>query len=155
LPQATANQARRTLQGSPTVATPTRRSRLMIAAGLGLAVLVILAILILSRSAGSAPQNSTLAPALGVVQVTPVATDENMVLVAQPEQVGKQPRDVTRFIVQNLTDTLDTGIPFSKLRIREYPTVITTADQARAAAKANHAWVIVWGSADDDAIDLQ
>src|SRR5262249_32793901 len=99
--------------------------------------------------------NGPLTPAADVILVAPVAADENMVLIAQPEQVGKQPRDVVRFVARNLTDTLDTGIPFSKLRIREYPKVITTADQARAAAKANHASVVIWGSVGDDAIDLQ
>ncbi len=150
LPQAASNPTK----SAPALPTVKGRGSLLITGGIVVLVLLLIAgVAILGRSTGT--QNSPLVPAADVVQVTPVAADENMVLVAQPEQVGKQPRDVMRFVVQNLTDTLDTGVPFSKLRIREYPKVITTADQARAAAKVNHAWVVVWGSVGDDAIDLQ
>src|SRR5262249_23396790 len=122
--------------------------------GIVVAMLLLIAgVAILGRFTGT--QNNSLGSGADVVQVTPVADNEDMVLVAEPEQDGKQPRDVTRLVVQNLTETLDTGIPFSNLRIREYPKVVTTTDQARAAAKANHAWVIVWGTVDDAAINLQ
>src|SRR5262249_28040449 len=130
-----------------------RRSFLTIG-GIGGGVLLLIAgVSIFGRFTGT--QKKSLGAGADVVQVTPVAGNEEMVVVAEPEKDGKQTRDVRRLVVQNLTETLDTGIPFSNLRIREYPKVVTTTDQARAAAKANHAWVIVWGTVDDAAINLQ
>jgi tetratricopeptide (TPR) repeat protein len=70
-----------------------------------------------------------------------------MVLVAQLEPLeGVAERDVTRFIVEDLTQTLENDIPFSNIRIREYPTVIASEDAAQDAAAANHATIIVWGN---------
>src|SRR5258707_9874399 len=74
-------------------ASPRPRWLPIVAGIAALVILVIAGIALLGRS--TTPPSATQAPAADVVQVAPVAADENMVLVAQPEQAGKQPRDVT------------------------------------------------------------
>jgi len=88
-------------------------------------------------------------------KVEPVAPDEYMVLVAQLEPLGAKERDVTRFIVDDLVQTLEVEVPFSKLRIREYPEVITSEEAALVAAEANKATVTVWGNYTPDFIELE
>jgi serine/threonine protein kinase/tetratricopeptide (TPR) repeat protein len=90
-----------------------------------------------------------------VPTVEPVAPDEYMVLVAQLEPLGVEERDVTRFIVDDLVQTLEVGVPFSKLRIREYPVMVTSEEAALAAAEANGATVMVWGNYTPDFIELE
>nr|MBA3874478.1 protein kinase [Anaerolineae bacterium] len=141
----------------PTPQKPSKRNNRLGAAVLLIAAVILVVVLAVISQHNSPSSTATQVPNTdtAIVQVPPVAADENMVLVAQLEQVGKQPRDVGRFISADLTNTLDTSLPFSKLRIRDYPKVISSPEQAIAVAKANHAWVIVWGSVDDDLIDLQ
>ena len=56
-----------------------------------------------------------------------------MVLVAQMEPLsGAEPREVSRFIVDDLVQTLEVSVPFSMVRIRDYPAVITSADAGAA-----------------------
>lgn len=99
---------------------------------------------------------STSAPTpTPVPTVEPVAPDEYMVLVAQLEPLGVQERDVTRFVVDNLVQVLEVEVPFSNVRIREYPGVITSAQAAQAVAEANGATVVVWGRYTPDSIELE
>jgi tetratricopeptide (TPR) repeat protein/cell division septation protein DedD len=90
-----------------------------------------------------------------VPTVEPVASDEYMVLVAQLEPLDAEERDVSRFIVDNLRRVLEDELPFSKIRIREYPEVITSGEAAWAAAEANGAMVVVWGNYTRDFIELE
>jgi len=78
-----------------------------------------------------------------------------MVLVAQLEPLDAEERDVSRFIVDNLRRVLEDELPFSKIRIREYPEVITSGEAAWAAAEANGAMVVVWGNYTRDFIELE
>jgi tetratricopeptide (TPR) repeat protein len=88
--------------------------------------------------------------------VEPVGSGDYLVLVAQLEPLdGVTERDVSRFVVEDLTAKLDTSVPFSNIRIREYPQVITTDKDARAAAEANRAAVIVWGNYTPESIELK
>lgn len=90
-----------------------------------------------------------------VMMVEPVADDELMVLIAQLEPLdGVTERDVTRFIVEDLTEQYE-NLPQSTVRVREYPAIITTDKAARAAAEANHAPVIVWGDYTPTGINLK
>ncbi|MBN1202536.1 MAG: protein kinase [Anaerolineae bacterium] len=90
-----------------------------------------------------------------VQTVRPVAAGEYMVLVANLEPLrDTTPRDVSRFIVDDLTKRLEHEVPFSNVRIRAYPGVITSHDAAQAAAEANEATVVVWGNYDDNFIEL-
>ncbi|MBN1565031.1 MAG: protein kinase [Anaerolineae bacterium] len=85
-----------------------------------------------------------------LLAVDPVDPGDYMILVANLEQIrassSAETRDVSRFIVDDLTQTLDTNIPFSNLRVRAYPAVITTQEQALQVAETNHAAVIIWGT---------
>ncbi|MBN1963329.1 MAG: protein kinase [Anaerolineae bacterium] len=122
-------------------------------------MVAITAIIVLGGGAdeGDHPE-STIPPqpaALGAALIEPVASDEYMVLVAQLEQVGGEPRSVTRFIVDDLTQALEVSVPFSRIRIREYPQVITTAADAQAAAQANQATIVIWGNYDADLIEVE
>jgi|GEM_PF-6051216 len=89
-----------------------------------------------------------------VVTVAPVAAGEYLILIAQPEPLGQARRDVARAIVDDLQRRLEREIPFSKLRIRAYPRIITNANEATSAAQANAATMIVWGNYDDTWVEL-
>ncbi|MCP4357360.1 MAG: tetratricopeptide repeat protein [Chloroflexi bacterium] len=90
-----------------------------------------------------------------VSPVQPVQPGEFMVLVAELEQIGGEDEDVTRFIADNLQQTLEVGLPFSNVRIRRYPEVITSAEEAKMAAAQAGAPVIVWGNSANDLIELE
>jgi serine/threonine protein kinase/tetratricopeptide (TPR) repeat protein len=79
---------------------------------------------------------------------------EYLVLVAAFEPNGGQ-RDVTRFIARDLQQKLETDVPFSKLRVRTTPQVIRSDDEARAAAEAAGAAVVVWGGYTADQITVE
>ncbi|HML23352.1 MAG TPA: tetratricopeptide repeat protein, partial [Aggregatilinea sp.] len=94
--------------------------------------------------------------------VTAVESGETMVLVAKLEQLsgieqlsGMRPRDVSRFIVDDLQQRLQTVAPFSSIRVRAYPQVITTEAQAMAVAEANGAAVIIWGNYNSSTVELE
>jgi hypothetical protein len=79
-----------------------------------------------------------------------------MVLVAQLEPLrGVSERNVTRFMVDNLAQTLEQQVPFSTVRIREYPQVITSSQAAQEVAQANGATVVVWGNYDAQFIETE
>ncbi len=89
--------------------------------------------------------------------VTSVPENNFMVLVAEFEpRRNTQPRDdIQRDIVEDLREKYEESVPFSALRVREYPRVITTDEQALAAAQANGAIVVVWGSYDEQDIFVE
>lgn len=116
-----------------------------------LVAIVALAAFLLIPRGGSDDDSPTGA---GDQRVEPVAPGEYMVLVAQLEQLGPDKRDVTRFIVDDLTQTLEVGVPFSAIRIREYPGVIASDEAARAAAETNGATIVIWGNYTADLIEL-
>jgi tetratricopeptide (TPR) repeat protein len=62
---------------------------------------------------------------------------------------------VTRFITDNLKQTLEVDVPFSHVRIRQYPGIISSAEQAKAAAEAAGAVVVVWGNYNQNFVELQ
>ncbi|MBC7812260.1 MAG: hypothetical protein H7175_13980, partial [Burkholderiales bacterium] len=102
----------------------------------------------------TAASPTPLAVAIAVQRVAPVAADEFMVLVAQPEAFGGNERNVARFIISDLRQSLEEDVPFSQIRVREYPAVITSEDEALAAADANGATMVIWGNYDDDGVEL-
>ncbi len=112
------------------------------------------------RAASDATPALTAAPldpvlALALREVAPVTEGEYMVLLARPEALeGVPPRDVTRFIADDLERTLVGGVPYSRVAVRKLPATITSAQEARAAAEAAGATVIVWGNYSPDLIEL-
>lgn len=90
---------------------------------------------------------------LGVIE--PVEPGAFMVLVSELESLGSAPRPVARQIASDLQQTIEEGIAFSLVRVRTTPAVITSEEQARAAAEQAGATVIIWGSYSDDWIELQ
>jgi serine/threonine-protein kinase len=88
--------------------------------------------------------------------VEPVGSGEYMVLVAQPEPLQQaRERDLGAAIAENLKETLEQDVPFSSVRVRQYPRVIRSEADARAAAEANGAVVVVWGNYTSDLIELE
>jgi hypothetical protein len=90
-----------------------------------------------------------------IARVEPVEPGEYMVLVAQLEPLETVDDDVTRFLVDDLKQRLEVEIPFSNIRIREYPAVITDHSHALEAAQMNHAAVVVWGHYDEQSVELE
>jgi serine/threonine protein kinase/tetratricopeptide (TPR) repeat protein len=118
-----------------------------------LATLVI-AILLLSARPASAPEDGSTANSQ-ILSVAPVEPGQYMVLVAQIEHVGGEERDVQRFIVDDLSRNLTDDVPFSLIRIRAYPGIIKSDEEALAAAEANHADVVIWGNYDANGLQLE
>ncbi len=88
------------------------------------------------------------------IHVEPVGPDETMVLVAQLEPRDPNAADVTGSVVEALTETLEVNVPFSNIRIREFPAVIRSSEEAMQAAQIAEATVVVWGSYDSSTISL-
>ncbi len=107
------------------------------------------------------PTNAALSPTTtptpeapsGPPVVQPVAAGEYMVLVAHLEPLGSG-ADPFRFLLDNLTQAFEHEVPFTRVKVREYPQVITSAAQAQAAAADNQAPIIVWGNYDDSGVEL-
>lgn len=124
------------------------RARRWIVPG-ALAALIILAV---AAGAYLISQQANARPVL----VEPVSPGETMILVADLERIGSaDERDVARFIYEDLDRSLTQGVPFSSLRVRRYPKVIASAEEAIAAAEANGATVVVWGNYAADLIELE
>ncbi len=118
---------------------------LRVVAAIAVAVVALVAVAVFAFGGGAG----------GPVVVEPVEPGEYMVLVAQVEPLTENRRDVTRFIVDSLVQTFEVDVPFSNVRIREYPRIITSHEEAMEAAKANRATVVVWGNYTDEFIELE
>lgn len=103
-----------------------------------------------AQNAGANPPELTPTP----IVIESVAPDEYMVLVADLEALSEL-RDVSRFIMRDLSARLERDIPFSKVRIRRYEGVITTHDEARRIADETGATVIIWGNYTADLIEVE
>jgi tetratricopeptide (TPR) repeat protein len=81
---------------------------------------------------------------------TPIATPgpvgEYIILVARLEPIGVPERDVTRFIADDLRQRLAVVAPFSRIRVRQYPQIITTDAEAAVVAEQFGAAVVIWGN---------
>ncbi len=144
---------------SQPVPTPPNR-RWWLAGGIAaiiVAALVVAAAALGVFSGGGGGDGDTRSPGgPAAAQVEPVQAGEYMVLVAQIEPVqGAEQRDVTRFIADDLTQRLEVEVPFSFVRIRAYPQIIRTEQEALAAASANGASVVVWGTYTPDDMELE
>ena len=119
-----------------------------------------------SESATPVPGTSQTALATPAPEVTsvvePVAPGEVMVLVAELENLAgigqiaaTSQREVTRLVVNDLQETLETAVPFSNVRVRRYPDVIKSDSEARAAAEGVGATVVVWGNYTTDLVEIE
>ena len=124
------------------VRRPPRRARWRLIMS-GLLALVIAAGLIWFFALRGGDENTILI-------VEPIASDEIMVLVADLEPVGVEARNVSRFIIDDLEQRLEINQPFSRIRLREYDAMITSEEEAHAAAEANNATIIIWGDYTDE-----
>lgn len=131
----------------PIQRTPPHRSRGRWAA----AAIALLALVV----AGALLVLPGLAPAPAVITVEPALPGEYLVLVADFEAQGGASLDVARFITRDLRRKLEDEVPFSQVRVRDYPRVLRTEDEARAAADANRAMAVVWGSYTPDLIEAE
>ncbi|MFN8372847.1 MAG: protein kinase [Anaerolineae bacterium] len=128
---------------------PTRKvNPLLIGVGIVLLLVLVIGAGLLLKGGGT----QTIA---SVATVQPVTSSEYMVLVAQFEALSGEARDVQRFIAENLRQTLEVNVAFSNLRVREYPGVVRSYEEALAAAEANGASVVVWGNYDSSSVTVQ
>ena len=97
----------------------------------------------------TASPTSTPAPT-----VEPVEAGQIMVLVAQMERIGSREEDVTRFIVEDLTNHLEVELPVTNIRIREYKQIITSSAEALQIAEQKQAVLVIWGQYDDEAVNI-
>ncbi len=112
---------------------------------LGLGIAAIALFLVAVALLGSGPQP---------LSVEPVAEHEYMVLVAQMDPLDADALDPTRLIIEDLTRAYEETFRFSPVRIRAYPEVITSPEQAMAVAQANRADVVLWGNYDSGVAEI-
>ncbi len=132
-----------------------RRSALWVLVGVAVVVAALLGGAFFALSRRSEPATPPKPPPWAAAPlVEPVDEGEYMVLVAQFLPIGETPpRNVSQFIVEDLTQRVEDGIPFSFLRVRSYPRPIASAEEARKVAEANGASVVVWGNYSQDMVD--
>ncbi len=82
-----------------------------------------------------------------------IPPDEYMVMVAEFESVGNIERDAARFIIEDLKENLEEGLPFIPLSVCRYPAVISNDDEALEIATTHGASVIIWGNYDANVIE--
>lgn len=140
---------------SPVPASPARAGKIAWAAGAA-AVMVIIALLLVVLGVFEGRENNGGGENQTPLKVEPVGPNEYMVLIAEPEALQQTPeRNLGTSIAESLKQTLERDVPFSSVRIRVYPRVIHSEAEARAAAEANGAVVIVWGNYTSDLIELE
>ncbi len=106
-----------------------------------------------SPMAATATAAPTVAPTPSPLRVKPVAEGEYMALVARIEPLSDG-TDPTRFVIDNLTQALEEEVPFTHIKVREYPQVINSAAAAQAAAADNNAPIVIWGNYDPSGVEL-
>ncbi|MCK6577506.1 MAG: protein kinase [Anaerolineae bacterium] len=118
----------------------------------GLVALFAVALLLMVGVALS--QIMAPAPPANAPVVQPVGDGEVMVLVADFEPLRASARDATRFVLDDLAQRLEVEVPFSPIRVRHYPQVVTSSEEALARAEEVGATVVIWGNYSDDLVDL-
>lgn len=88
------------------------------------------------------------------VSVAPVAPEEYMILVGQLEPINTDEREVSRFIVNDLQLQLEQTVGYTQLKVRQYPYIISSEEQAQTAARKNNAVLVVWGNYTADRVTL-
>lgn len=126
--------------------SPRRPNRLplLTAAALLIALAIFALVMVLPRLGNS----------FTVQTVASVASNEYMVMVAQLEGLRGANDDVSRFIVDDLRRKFEEEAVFTAIRVRAYPGVITSAEQAMQAADANNAPLVIWGNYDGTVAEL-
>jgi serine/threonine protein kinase/tetratricopeptide (TPR) repeat protein len=89
-----------------------------------------------------------LNPSPLLCDVAVVGQDETMILIAHPERIAGEERDVQGFIFEDLRGHFEQTIPFSPIRIRASKQLIRNEEDALALANLCHAGVIIWGHYD-------
>jgi serine/threonine-protein kinase len=135
------------------VAIPAKKGNLPLLIGLiGIIMLVIIGVFVLSANNNpSASSTDSLTPQ----PLEAVAENELMVIVGKFDNIGGDGRDVGQFIYEDLQTKFERDVPFSQIRVRLYPDIIRTSEQAQQIAVANNAPVIIWGNYDAQGVNVQ
>ncbi len=120
-----------------TPALPRRERRSLLGAG---ALIVIVAVFAVVLWYGGQSQ--------AAVAVAPVQQGQYLVLIAQLELINGAQEDPSRFFVSDLAQIFEQELPYSLIRVRSYPRVVTSTEQAAQAAALNQAPLIIWGNYD-------
>ncbi|MCL4253848.1 MAG: tetratricopeptide repeat protein, partial [Anaerolineae bacterium] len=121
---------------------------IVIFAVIGVIGMVIIGIVLLSNNSTT---TATDTPS-DIQMVEAVIAPDLMVLIGEFDNVGTTARDVGRFIYDDLQNKFERDVPFSRIRVRLYPDVIRTSEQAERIAQANNAAVIIWGNYDEQGV---
>jgi serine/threonine protein kinase/tetratricopeptide (TPR) repeat protein len=84
----------------------------------------------------------------------PVPDNAVLVLVAQLDPVATEPRNLSRFITDDLQQNLENSLPQQPIYVRAYPAIIRSESEAIAATERNNAAVIVWGIYTDEFVQV-
>ncbi|MDX2077670.1 MAG: protein kinase [bacterium] len=136
------------------VAIPTKKGNSRLLIGLiGIIALVIMGVFVLlaNNNQPSTPSINSLSSQ----QLETVADNELMVIVSKFDNIGGDGRDVGQFIYEDLQTKFERDVPFSQIRVRLYPDIIRTNEQAQQIALANNAPIIIWGNYDAQGVNVQ
>jgi serine/threonine protein kinase/tetratricopeptide (TPR) repeat protein len=142
-------------------AKPGRSIWLWSGMAIAVAAIIIMAVLVLGGIFKGSSKRQSDNPSNDGEENAPLMVVENpeegklVVLVAQLEPINTIERDASRFIIDDLRQRLVREIPFSDVLIVGYPAIITTDEEAQAAAQVNNAPAIVWGNYSSDLIELE
>ncbi len=141
-----------TASDDPTVQLPTKEAKsrfsprlIAVATVLLVGVVGIIAVMLVLRNASK--------PA--IVFECDVPAGKQMVIVADLEPLDTERTNPTRFIIDDLHQHLEVGVPFSELTICRYPAVVTTEEEALELAREHQALVVAWGSYTETCADVQ
>lgn len=126
------------------------RPRRLIWAGMILLVVIILG----GLSVWATSNNSLAAPATTLPTIAPFTPSDYGVLIAPLQAVSTEPRNVARFIANDLTQHFTEDVPFSNIAVRVYHRPVVSAEEAQQAAEETGAAVVVWGNYNANRIQL-
>lgn len=85
-----------------------------------------------------------------------VEEGDYLIIVAELEPIDDtEVQSYSRFITEDLFQTLEQNIVSSKISVRQYPQIIASDDAAREAVEAQNATIIIWGRYTNDFIQLE
>jgi serine/threonine protein kinase/tetratricopeptide (TPR) repeat protein len=136
-----------TITGTPLSGTPSvGKSRRWLWAGvvMGILVVTVVGLFLVLRS--------VVAPTTALDCNVPAG--EYLVLVADLEAIETQRADPSRLLIDDLKQHFEIEAPFAHLYICAYPQIIHSHEEAQALAQQYHALSVIWGTYNDEFVDV-
>ncbi len=136
----------------PSATASSKKGLLLGLVFLTLTLLLGFAAVVLSNRPAELPAASPVSTSvdleIALNNVPPVQEGKFLVLVADFERLAGEPRDIGRFIAEDLHDRLQELIPFSSIQVERLSYVITEGTEAHEIADKLGAAIVIWGNYD-------